>query len=210
MGLGILLELPLFIGVALYIAGCTIIGKQVFSQWKSLDRRHRLAAITVFVGLTLFLGGFLNFLAFSSISMAIGGSADAIENGHYFVSSHGKRTEVSKDRWLFVFYHERSVRITHPLGAIGIGMMLFAKKIFRLPDKSLHIAIEQDGSILIEGKKTELSDVVARAKWARDLRQPIYIQRQHYTDETSATAKDLYEAFLANRIFVQNQLELLR
>lgn len=76
------------------------------------------------VGLALLLLGVGNFLAFSFISSAAGGSIDWQETqqqpGHYFLVEHGKRTEVSKKTYEAIRWHVWSQLVTFPLGMIGL------------------------------------------------------------------------------------------
>jgi hypothetical protein len=62
----------------------------------------------------------LNFVAFGIGSMMIGGSATngLQENGRFFVSEHGKNTEVTKQVWNYSLWHSRSLIVTHPLAMI--------------------------------------------------------------------------------------------
>jgi hypothetical protein len=50
----------------------------------------------------------VNFVLFCAISLCIGGSAGSgkVENGRYFLSSHGRLTEVSHGVWMYSRYHE--------------------------------------------------------------------------------------------------------
>lgn len=73
-------------------------------------------------GLVLAIVGFLNFMAFFVTTMSNGGGPDdkLSGNGKYFVSEHGKVTEVSEQTFRLLKIHERSVWITHPLAMFGI------------------------------------------------------------------------------------------
>jgi len=75
-------------------------------------------------GLAIALG-ILNFVAFGIVATCLGGDAvnGRHENGHYFLSSHGKRTEVSAAVFNYSRVHVYSVFITHPL-AILSGIIL--------------------------------------------------------------------------------------
>jgi hypothetical protein len=61
-------------------------------------------------------------------SMRLGGDAlNGYEaNGHYYVSSHGKTTEVSREDWQASEQHATRVFVTHPLGLVAGGYLLFA------------------------------------------------------------------------------------
>lgn len=84
----------------------------------------RIARIT---GLILLVAGILNFIAFGVHSAMIGGSAGngKERDGRYFVSDHGKDTEVSQETFYWSSIHGKSVFITHPLAIIG-GVLFFA------------------------------------------------------------------------------------
>lgn len=69
-----------------------------------------------------------NFVGFFVGSMMIGGSAanGFKEDGRYFVSEHGKNTEVTKQIWNYSLWHSRSLLVTHPLAMI-LMLVLGAK-----------------------------------------------------------------------------------
>lgn len=72
-------------------------------------------------GLAAFVLGLLNFAAFFVVAVKLGG--DAV-NGHetagrYFLASHGKMTEVSRNVFLYSKMHVYSLFITHPLAILG-------------------------------------------------------------------------------------------
>ena len=66
--------------------------------------------------------GVINFLAFVCVSLAIGGDAGSgmIEQGRYFLSNHGKLTEVPQAVWVYSLIHLMSNFITFPLCLIGV------------------------------------------------------------------------------------------
>ena len=71
---------------------------------------------------TLFLIGILNFASFFIIALVIGGDAvnGKVENGKYYVSEHGRDTEVSRSVFEYSRFHAHFVWVTHPLALIGI------------------------------------------------------------------------------------------
>ncbi|HEY1683599.1 MAG TPA: hypothetical protein VGG19_02455 [Tepidisphaeraceae bacterium] len=78
------------------------------------------------LGAILFGIAWINFMVFWVVAVVIGGDAlnGEVENGHYFVSSHGRLTEVSEKMWHFSRAQEISVWITHPIGLVlGGGLM---------------------------------------------------------------------------------------
>lgn len=72
----------------------------------------------------------VNFIAFVIIAILIGGDSanGRIDNGHYFVASHGRLTEVSARAFTYSQWHARSLFVTHPLGMIAIGWIYFGRK----------------------------------------------------------------------------------
>src|SRR5262245_44023683 len=102
--------IPLLAALALFAAGGLIAARQVFSRWASLNARQRVNAVTKFLALAVFVCGLTNFALFFTVSVAIGGDAVAgrVEGGRYYVSSHGRLTEVSPEVWEFSLLHARS------------------------------------------------------------------------------------------------------
>ena len=75
--------------------------------------RRRLLHFGVFAGLC-------NFLAFWVAAVYLGGDAvngKALE-GHYFLSSHGRLTEVGRSVFTYSRCHVFSIFITHPLAMV--------------------------------------------------------------------------------------------
>ena len=68
---------------------------------------------------------FANFAAFWLVALFIGG--DAISGkavaGHYFLSSHGHLTEVSRAVFVYSKWHVRSLFVTHPLAFLCVWLM---------------------------------------------------------------------------------------
>jgi hypothetical protein len=67
-----------------------------------------------------FLAGIVNFFVFFLAAVYLGGDAlsGRAVDGHYFLSSHGRLTEVSQAVFTYSEWHVRSVFITHPIGAL--------------------------------------------------------------------------------------------
>lgn len=61
-------------------------------------------------------------------SSRLGGDALSgyVEDGRYYVSNHGRATEVSRDDWEASRRHAQTVFVTHPLGLVAMGYLLFA------------------------------------------------------------------------------------
>jgi hypothetical protein len=67
-----------------------------------------------------FLVGIVNFFVFFLAALYLGGDGVSGEviDGHYFLSSHGRLTEVSQAVFMYSEWQMRSVFITHPIGAL--------------------------------------------------------------------------------------------
>jgi hypothetical protein len=77
---------------------------------------------------TLVVVGVLNFASFWVIALIVGGDAvgNPPQDGRYFVSEHGRRTEVSRSVYEYSLFHARSVWVTHPLALLG-GVLLYCE-----------------------------------------------------------------------------------
>jgi hypothetical protein len=100
--------------------------------------------------------GFVNFLWFFAESAKAGDALNGyVRDGHYFLSSHGRVTEVSREAWEWSRVHALSVFVTHPLALLG-GAYLLVTQAFpsmiggsRRPDDRLHIVrILSSGDVL--------------------------------------------------------------
>ena len=83
------------------------------------------------LGMTLFIVAMVNFTVFWIAGVLLGGDAigSKIHNGRYYLSSHGKYTEVSHGVWVYSKIHAISVWITHPLGILGgVGLTEYARR----------------------------------------------------------------------------------
>ncbi len=71
----------------------------------------------------------INFAAFVIGALVLGGDAVSgkVQGGRYYVSNHGKLTEVSQAAYTYSRYHCYAVWITHPL-AIFYAMLLAARE----------------------------------------------------------------------------------
>lgn len=69
-----------------------------------------------------------NFVAFAVGSLIIGGSSanGSKKEGRFFVSEHGKDTEVTEQTWNYSLWHSRSLILTHPL-AMALLLILGVK-----------------------------------------------------------------------------------
>lgn len=70
--------------------------------------------------LIVFVVAVVNFVAFRIGAAALGGDAvnGKIEDGRYYVASHGRLTEVSHAAFTYSRIHCYTVFVTHPLAAI--------------------------------------------------------------------------------------------
>lgn len=69
-----------------------------------------------------------NFVAFGVGSIIIGGSSanGFKKDGRFFVTDHGKDTEVTEQTWNYSLWHSRSLILTHPL-AMALLIILGVK-----------------------------------------------------------------------------------
>ena len=76
------------------------------------------------LGPTLFVLALVNFFAFVVVALALGGDAlnGKAVDGVYYLSNHGKLTEVSRGVWNYSYWHTISIFITHPLGILTMAL----------------------------------------------------------------------------------------
>lgn len=91
----------------------------------TLDPRIRKAL--PYLALIAVVVGFINFSWFFAEGTTLGGDGlnGYASNGHYFVSNHGRYTEVSEAAWTWSRIHGVSIFITHPLLMAGGAYLLF-------------------------------------------------------------------------------------
>lgn len=82
------------------------------------------------VGLTLFLVGIINFLAFFIVTNVVGGDAfnGKIQEGRYFLGYRGTYTEVGRFAYNCSYVHDLSIFITHPMAVIGLFLWSMARE----------------------------------------------------------------------------------
>lgn len=100
--------------------GCSAEGRDELRRWWA-----------GWIGGVLFAVAIMNFLAFSVHTSHLGGSADSSRRvkGRYYVSAHGKYTEVTEPQWRAVHAHEITVYVTHPVGLIvGGALLVYAQR----------------------------------------------------------------------------------
>jgi hypothetical protein len=97
-----------------------------------IDRQTTMRKFLSIVGYTLFFVAIVNFTVFWVVGVWVGGDAISgkVQGGHYYVSSHGRLTEVSPRIWQYSRIHAMSVWITHPLGILGgCGLMALSERL---------------------------------------------------------------------------------
>jgi hypothetical protein len=64
--------------------------------------------------------GIANFVVFFIAAVYLGGDAlnGRIIDGHYFLASHGRLTEVKQAVFVYSEWHARSLFVTHPLALL--------------------------------------------------------------------------------------------
>jgi hypothetical protein len=72
----------------------------------------------------------LNFVAFGVLTLKLGGDAlnGKVEDGRYYLSNHGRTTEVTRRVFIYSRWHAGSVFVTHPLGMI-LFIVCFGNKL---------------------------------------------------------------------------------
>lgn len=142
--------LPMVLFLLIFVLGLIGVARQVISKWGSLDVRRRWCLLTVMICLFVFVGGLSNFIVFWIVSSAIGGDAlnGEVVDGRYYVSNHGRLTEVSRGMWVYLWYHGWSTDVTHLLAFLAFLVMVVAKRIFGLagqPDPRFSIGSKTEG-----------------------------------------------------------------
>jgi hypothetical protein len=79
--------------------------------------------LAIVLGMTLFFVAWVNFTVFWIVALILGGDAinGKVEDGRYYLGSHGRYTQVSADVYVYSRIHTISIFITHPLGIFGGG-----------------------------------------------------------------------------------------
>lgn len=114
----------LFVSFGVCLIAVGIVGYGAYAR----RPKSRWSALAHLLGGLLFFGGILNFLIYWHVSVYSGGNARSgkIENGKHYVASHGKFTEVSEEFWHYSYIHATSIWFTHPLGMVGVLLMVLA------------------------------------------------------------------------------------
>jgi hypothetical protein len=87
---------------------------------RSIATSQKTGTHTMKIATAIVIICILNFVAFGIGSAVLGGTADkeSIGEGKYYVSNHGKKTEVTEQTWKYSRWHTRSLIVTHPLAMI--------------------------------------------------------------------------------------------
>jgi hypothetical protein len=83
------------------------------------------------IGLAFFVACVINLVLFMGVALFLGGSADftgGAQNGRYYLSNHGIRTEVSRTIYTYSRVHLISLPITGIIGTLGFLSMLRAER----------------------------------------------------------------------------------
>jgi hypothetical protein len=82
------------------------------------------------IALVIALAGLANFILYCVIAASIGG--DAVNghqaDGHYYLASHAKLTEVSQSVFTYSRYHTYSVWVTHALAICALLLLATSQK----------------------------------------------------------------------------------
>ena len=87
----------------------------------------------------------LNFISFVIVASLLGGDAlnGHVTNGHYFLDSHGRLTEVSAQVFNYSAWHARSIFVTHAL-AFLTGGLAYGVRGARGPNAATSPLVEDD------------------------------------------------------------------
>ena len=98
----------------------------------TIGDRSRPAAVMVPTLIVLVAVAILNFLSFVAISHRLGGDAlnGKIENGHYYLASHGRFTEVSANVFAYSRFHTLSLFVTHLIGMCAMGGLVWKMRAY--------------------------------------------------------------------------------
>jgi hypothetical protein len=85
--------------------------------------RKIMAAVCIAV----VLAALVNFMTLWTESVRLGGTAlkGDHSDGHFYLSDHGVKTEVTEEVWRHSRWHSLSVAVTHPLGMLAMACLLF-------------------------------------------------------------------------------------
>jgi hypothetical protein len=77
----------------------------------------------LFLSRAVFFAALLNFAVFWVVAVRLGGDAvnGRMQDGHFYLASHGKYTEVSGRVFMYSRLHTYSVWVTHPLALLAVA-----------------------------------------------------------------------------------------
>jgi hypothetical protein len=183
-----------------------VAARLVFSRWGSLTARQRVKVGAYFLAIALFVAGLANGVIFFTVSVAIGGDAVAgrIEGGRYYVSSHGRLTEVSPAVWEFSYRHARITWATSLLAALALAFVVLSGSLFgTYKPAALTVTVRRDGTILVDGQSVGVEEVAAQAEATRACRQAVYVRREYPLDAPPAGAVALCHELLRRGVVFQ-------
>lgn len=201
--LGFLIGLGMLAAVGLFAAGGVIAARHVASQWHSLDKRQRRRCTALFLAFAFLVLGIANGIALFTVATAIGGNADRVEGGRYFVSSHGRLTEVSQAVWNYSDWHGRFTWLTSVIAAFAIAVIMYLNWLVERERPSLKIIIARDGAILINDQPASMEEVIERAELAKARREPIYLKHDYPPDAVPTEAVKLHHELIGHEILFQ-------
>ena len=189
--------------VGLFAVGTVIAARHVVSIWDCLDQRRRRHIVALFVAFAIMILGIANGIVFFTTSVAIGGDADRIEAGRYYVSSRGRLTEVSEAVWIYSDYHRTITWFTSLLTVLAVAVFMGLTLIAERQRASLTISIARDGTIVVNGHPASIEQVIAMAKLAKARREPIYLKHDYPPDAVPTEAVKLHHEFIGHEILFQ-------
>jgi hypothetical protein len=100
---------------SIFMLGCLI------RDFRAVEDMSRWRRVVSLIGAVLCCGGFLNYLVWWAICISIGGDASLgkVEDGKYFLGSHGRYTEVSESTFVYSQWHTRSAWLSLALTLPG-------------------------------------------------------------------------------------------
>jgi hypothetical protein len=107
----------------------------------SLPRPFRAVIVLIFCV------AILNFAAFFLSIMIVGGGPGKVVDGHYYVGKTRHQREVSREKWLWVKWHERLMIATHCLAIFGGGgLILYGNARWKRDAKQV-VKVEGGGNV---------------------------------------------------------------
>jgi hypothetical protein len=198
--------IPLLAASAVFAVGCLIAARHVFSRWGALTARQRWRVVTCFLAIAVFVLGFANAVLFFTVSVAIGGDAAAgqVEGGRYYVASHGRPTEVSRDVWEYSRWHATVTWVTFLLSALALAFLMLSARLFGTHRPvPLTITVRRDGAILVDGQSVAVEQAVGRAEAARAVRQEVHVRREYPPGEPPPEAVRLCHELIGRNVLFQ-------